>query len=250
MQNNLQIFENSEFGKLEVLMINGKSYFPATQCAEILDYSKPHNAISRHCRASLKRGVIDSLGRTQEKLFIPEGDLYRLIIRSKLPAAEKFETWVFDEVLPEIRRRGGYIHTNEDDTEADIMVKAVLIAQKIIDAMDTKILNLEDQIETNRPLIEFAETVTESSDTVTVEELAKIAYGKDIDIGRNRLYRWLRDFKYLCNSNKPYQSYINKGYFKVAEGIDGEQKLYVQTLITGKGQVEIVKRLRQFGGVI
>ena len=108
MRNELQIFNNNEFGAIEVLMIDGKPYFPATACAEILGYSKPHDAISRHCRGSVKHGVIDSIGRMQETNFIPEGDLYRLIVRSKLPAAEKFERWVFDEVLPDIRTHGLY----------------------------------------------------------------------------------------------------------------------------------------------
>jgi len=96
-----------------VLTIEGKPYFPATECATILGYSKPHNAISRHCPHSLKRGVGVETGckangnaatQTVEKIYISEGDLYRLIIRSKLPAAERFERWVFDEVLPTIRQ--------------------------------------------------------------------------------------------------------------------------------------------------
>lgn len=107
--NKLHSFSNSEFGTVNVMMIGDKAYFPATECAAILGYAKPHNAIERHCRDSLKRGVIDSLGREQQKLFIPEGDLYRLIARSNLPNAVRFESWVFDEVLPSIRKHGAYM---------------------------------------------------------------------------------------------------------------------------------------------
>ena len=108
--NEMQVFQNSEFGELGVLEIEGKPWFPATACAKILGYAKPHNAISQHCRYSLKQGVPhpQTPSKTIEMNFIPEGDLYRLITHSKLPAAERFEKWVFDEVLPSIRRTGGY----------------------------------------------------------------------------------------------------------------------------------------------
>lgn len=108
--NEMQVFQNSEFGSLGVLEINGKPHFPATACAKILGYAKPHNAIARHCRYSLKQGVPhpQNPGKNVEMNFISEGDLYRLIVHSKLPAAERFERWVFDEVLPSIRQTGGY----------------------------------------------------------------------------------------------------------------------------------------------
>jgi len=105
----MQIFENDEFGKVGIIMIDDKPYFPATKCAKILGYAKPEDAVTRHCRYSVKHGVIDNLGRNREANFVSEGDLYRLIIRSKLPEAEKFEKWVFDEVLPTIRKQGMYI---------------------------------------------------------------------------------------------------------------------------------------------
>ena len=108
--NEMQVFQNSESGSLGVLEINGKPHFPATACAKILGYAKPHNAIAQHCRYSLKQGVPhpQNPGKNVEMNFISEGDLYRLIVHSKLPAAERFERWVFDEVLPSIRQTGGY----------------------------------------------------------------------------------------------------------------------------------------------
>ncbi|MEX6218591.1 BRO family protein [Mammaliicoccus sciuri] len=110
MTNELQIFKNSSFGNLEVLTIEGKQWFPAIKVAEILGYSNPRDAINRHTkqRGVVNHDVIDSLGRNQNKKFIDEGNLYRLITKSKLPQAEQFEEWVFDDVLPTLRKTGSY----------------------------------------------------------------------------------------------------------------------------------------------
>ena len=120
--NDIKVFSNTEFGELGVMLIDGKEYFPATQCAKILGYSNPYDAIKRHCKGD---GVVKREGvsyttnqhnittqQVTEIKYINEGNLYRLIVSSKLPAAEKFERWVFDEVLPSIRRTGGYGNIN------------------------------------------------------------------------------------------------------------------------------------------
>lgn len=105
--NELQIFQNTEFGELRVLEQNGKPYFPATACAKKLGYTNPQKAIRDHCKG-VNEMVTPTKGGTQTMRFISEGDLYRLITHSKLPSAERFEAWVFDEVLPAIRQTGGY----------------------------------------------------------------------------------------------------------------------------------------------
>lgn len=122
--NDLKVFNNSEFGELGVLIIDGQEWFPATQCARILGYSNPYDAILKHCKAD---GVVKREGvsyttnqhgvttkQTVEIKYINEGNLYRLIVSSKLPQAEKFERWVFDEVLPSIRQNGGYLPNAEE----------------------------------------------------------------------------------------------------------------------------------------
>lgn len=109
----LLVFKNENFGEIRTVDINGKPYFMASDIATALGYAKPNNAISTHCRATLKQGITIN-GKIQEVNFIPEGDIYRLIVKSKLPSAEKFESWVFDEVLPTIRKTGGYV--NNDDS--------------------------------------------------------------------------------------------------------------------------------------
>ena len=129
--NEMQVFQNSEFGELGVLEVNGKPYFSATACAKMLGYANPRDAIGRHCNADgvVKHDVIDSMGRTQRAKFITEGNLYRLITHSKLPAAEQFEKWVFDEVLPTIRRTGGY---GQVDVTAIIMQTATAVCAEMV----------------------------------------------------------------------------------------------------------------------
>lgn len=106
--NEVQVFTNEEFGKVKITEIDGKPYFVANEIATILGYASPKNAIARHCKGALKRCHLTN-GGEQELKLIPEGDVYRLVVRSKLPSAERFESWVFDEVLPSIRNNGGYI---------------------------------------------------------------------------------------------------------------------------------------------
>lgn len=113
-----QIFKNPEFGSIRVIEENGKYLFCGADVARALGYAKPQNAISTHCKGALKRGTLTD-GGTQQLLFIPEGDLYRLIVHSKLPSAEQFEQWVFDEVLPTIRKTGGYVDENRSDLFLD-----------------------------------------------------------------------------------------------------------------------------------
>lgn len=124
--NELKVFNSSEFGELEVMLIDGKNYFPATQCAKLLGYADPFKAIKQHCKSEgwVNRPVLTN-GGSQNVKFINEGNLYRLIISSKLPAAEKFERWVFDEVLPSIRQTGGYGEINIEQVIAQTATAVV-----------------------------------------------------------------------------------------------------------------------------
>ena len=114
-----QIFKNPEFGSIRVIEENGKYLFCGLDAARALGYARPNEAVSKHCKGTLKRRT-PTTGGIQEMLFIPEGDLYRLIVHSKLPSAEQFEQWVFDEVLPTIRKTGGYVDENRSDLFLDI----------------------------------------------------------------------------------------------------------------------------------
>lgn len=111
--NELKVFSSTEFGELGVMLIDGKEYFPATQCATLLGYKNPQEAIREKCKG-VRKTLTPTNGGTQPVNYIPEGDLYRLIVSSKLPKAEEFERWVFDTVLPQIRHNGGYIGNAEE----------------------------------------------------------------------------------------------------------------------------------------
>lgn len=111
--NELKVFSNTEFGELGIMLLDGKEYFPATQCAVLLGYKNPQEAIREKCKG-VRKSLTPTNGGTQSVNYIPEGDLYRLIVSSKLPKAEEFERWVFDEVLPQIRHNGGYTGNAEE----------------------------------------------------------------------------------------------------------------------------------------
>lgn len=152
--NELKVFSSTDFGELGVMLIDGKEYFPANQCASILGYAVPKDAITRHCKGALKRRLPTN-GGVQEVKLIPEGDLYRLIVGSKLPQAEKFERWVFDEVLPSIRHNGGYVGNIEEIIAKTATAVATAVIKQIIPILQLDGSPLDDfrtvQMATPRP---------------------------------------------------------------------------------------------------
>lgn len=124
--NKLQIFNSEEFGDIRTIEIDGKPYFVGADVAKALGYKDTVNALKQHCRGVVKHHLTDSLGRNQEASFITEGDLYRLIMKSKLPSAEKFESWVMDEVLPAIRKTGSYQKPMTLEEQLQIVAKGTL----------------------------------------------------------------------------------------------------------------------------
>lgn len=136
----VMLFENQDFGQLRMIFIDGKQYFMANDVAKALGYSEPKNAVARHCKGALKQSYLTNGGK-QEVNFIPEGDVYRLIIRSKLPKAEEFEKWVFDEVLPSIKQTGNYISEANQYSIQDIVKETICQVVPII------IQELEDKAE-------------------------------------------------------------------------------------------------------
>jgi len=174
--NQLQQFHSEEFGSLEIITIDGKPYFPATECAKILGYKNPQKAIRDHCKG-VNESFTPSSGGVQRTKYIPEGDLYRLIVRSKLPSAERFERWVFDEVLPGIRKFGAYITS---DT-LDEMLRSPEFAKALMK-------KLSEERQKNAELTELAEELTELTIELTerVEEIApKAQYCELILISKN-----------------------------------------------------------------
>lgn len=244
--NKLQVFQNSEFGKISILVEDGKELFPASECAKILGYSNPHKAINDHCRCLTKREVPhpQSPALKISINFIPEGDLYRLIIRSNLSNAERFERWVFDEVLPSIRKHGMYATpASVEDmlADPDTMIKAL---QALKDERQKR-LEAEQQIKQQKPLIQFAETCQASEDSLLIRDLAKVIG----TTGEKRLFQTLRDWQLIYKKdgrNLPYQKYVERGYFVVTEApyiTEGEVRLALTTRVTPKGQQYIIARL-------
>mgnify|MGYP000109651345 CR=1 FL=1 len=249
MDNKIEIFKNEQFGEVRTILEGEKVLFCAADVAKALGYTNPNKAVNDHCRAITKRSTPIS-GKVQSINFIPEGDVYRLIIRSKLPAAEKFELWVFDEVIPTIRKTGGYIPTSESDSDEDIMARAVLVAQKTIKQKNQQIAEQQTRIVELEPKARFADAVAASDGTCLVGELAKMLRQNGMDIGQNRLFRLLQADGYLgksgSNRNVPTQRAMDLGLFRIKETTvthaDGHTTVSRTPKVTGKGQRYFIDR--------
>lgn len=204
--NDMKIFESPEFGKMRTINENGTVMFVASDVAKMLGYKRPADAISAHCKGSVKRRLPTN-GGTQEMKVIPEGDVYRLIVNSKLPAAERFESWVFDEVLPSIRKNGGYIAGQDTLSDKELMARALLLAQRVIDDKTKQITEM-------KPKADFYDTV---ANTESLFSMADVAKTLDMGIGRNKLFAFLRDKGILDKYNHPYQKYVDVGYMRLIE---------------------------------
>ena len=141
--NELQIFNNPEFGEIRTIEIEGKPYFVASDVAAALGYANPRKAVSDHCKGVTKRDTPTSSG-VQSMSYIGEGDLYRLIMKSKLPSAEKFESWVMDEVLPSIRITGYYVKPLTTAEQIKLIAQGNMELGERVDKVEDKLSNLEN----------------------------------------------------------------------------------------------------------
>lgn len=241
--NELQVFRNEQFGEIRTISENGKPLFCGADVARALGYTNPNKAINDHCRAITKRSTPIS-GKMQEINFIPEGDVYRLITHSKLPDAQRFADWVFDEVLPTIRKTGGYV-SNEEMFVNTYMPFADEGAKAAFRQTLQTLRAANEKIEQDAPKVLFAEAVTASKNSILVGELAKLLRQNGVEIGQNRLFAWLRDRGYLVKRNgtdynAPTQRSMEAGLFEVKETTithsDGSTTINRTTKVTGKGQ--------------
>lgn len=221
MNNKLTVFNNADFGEIRTLEENGTVLFCASDVAKALGYSRPNDAVSQHCRATVKHSTPIS-GKMQDINFIPEGDVYRLIARSKLPTAERFESWVFNEVLPSIRKNGGYIAGQETLSPEELMAKALLVAQKTIEQKDKQLTRATEQAKLDAPLVLFAKGVTVSKSSILIFDFAKILRQNGADMGGKRFFAWLRENGYLVKRkgsdyNMPTQRSMELGLFEIKE---------------------------------
>ncbi len=236
---NLKIYENEEFGTVRTVMVDGKPYFVASDVAKALGYIKPQNAIAAHCRGALKQGIGVQTGtkadgtpvmQNIEMLVIPEGDIYRLIIKSKLPSAERFESWVFDKVLPSIRKTGSY---NLPGTYKEAL------QQLLIQVEENERLALENA--EMKPKAEYFDDLVDGKLLTNFRDMAK-----ELGIKQKEFIQFLMENKYIYRDQKnqlrPYAD-KNKGLFELKE-YRGRHSDHAgqQTLITPRGR-EIFRML-------
>ncbi len=229
----LEIFkyENKE---IRTIVKDGEPWFVANDIAEILGYVDAKQAVRDHCKcAKLLKGVDSTPLTTSPRgiTIIPERDVYRLVMRSKLDAAEKFEDWVTSEVLPSIRKTGSYSiqQYNIPKTYAEAL-KLAYEQQLQIEAKDTLLLE-------QKPKVDAYNVFLDIDDGITIGDFAKTIYN-ETGLGRNKLFNRLRDMKILSKNNIPHQRYIAMNLFKIKEhiiNIPDRQIIKNQTYITPKG---------------
>lgn len=230
---------------------SGEPWFVAKDVCDVLGYTNASKAISDHVDSEdkLNNESLSSLGQRGGWL-VNESGLYSLVLSSKLPTAKEFKRWVTHEVLPQIRRTGGYIPTSESDSDEDIMARAVLVAQKTIERKNQQLQAKDAQIKVLEPKARFADAVAASDGTCLVGELAKMLRQNGMDIGQNRLFRLLQADGYLgksgSNRNVPTQRAMDLGLFRIKETTvthaDGHTTVSRTPKVTGKGQRYFIDR--------
>lgn len=269
--NTIQIFKNPEFGEVRTAGTPENPLFCLADICRVLDL-QPSRVKDR-----LEYGVIssnpisDSLGREQLANFVNEDGLYDVILDSRKPEAKKFRKWVTSEVLPSIRKSGGYIASSPNDTPEDILARAVLVAQESIERKNKQISELNEAVsekdqqlcdkdqqikEKQQEIIEktpgynFSKAVETSGNSILIGELARILAQNGVKIGQKRLFEFLRSNGYLFKSgtqyNQPTQRAVEMGLFEIKKTVitasDGSQIIKNTTKVTPKGQIYFVNK--------
>ena len=244
----IKIFKNPQFGEIRTIEKDGEPWFVGRDVAEALGYAKAQNAIAVHVDDEDK-GTAPIQGTAYETraTIINESGLYALIFGSKLPSAKPFKHWVTSEVLPSIRKTGGYIAGQEDMSDADLMAKALLVAQRQIAQRDKQLAEMQ-------PKALFADSVCASSTSILIGELAKILKQSGVNTGQQRLFAWMRDNGYLirrkgADYNMPTQRAMEMQLFEIKESVvahaDGHTSINKTPKVTGKGQIYFINKLRR-----
>lgn len=250
--NELTVFTNDEFGELRAVATNDTPEVIASDVARILGYPEA-NKLTRLLDDDEKgHHKVATLGGMQTMTTLNEAGFYRAVMLRRAscikdPAArervKRFQRWVTHEVLPAIRKNGGYMVASDDDTPLELVSRALLIAKDAIDRKDARIAELE-------PKARFADAVAASDGTCLVGELAKMLRQEGVEIGQNRLFEWLRTGGYLgssgSNRNVPTQRAMEQGLFRIKETVithaDGHTSINRTPKITGKGQTYFIRR--------
>ena len=245
----IQVFNNDQFGNVRALSLNDEPWFVAKDVCDVLGIKTNH---LREDGRGLDDDEILSLpnweGRGSAPLIVSEAGFYKLVMRSRKPEAKAFQRWVTHEVLPAIRRTGGYMVAKQDETPEEIMARAVLVAQDTINRQ-------KKQLEELKPKALFADAVAASDGTCLIGELAKMLKQNGANIGQNRLFSWLRENGYLgkfgSNRNVPTQRSMEQGLFRIKETAvthsDGHVTINRTPKVTGKGQRYFIEAFAKRG---
>ncbi|MEK3992319.1 phage antirepressor [Robertmurraya sp. FSL R5-0851] len=254
--NRLQVVSNEVFGQLQVMELDGKVYFPATDCAKMLGYSNTKDAIKRHCRWVVKHDLPHPQNEKKviQKNFIPEGDLYRLIVKSQLPAAEQFERWVFDDVLPDIRKHGMYASESLLDDilkNPDLGIKLFTEYKEAKEeAKKLKLANAQQKqiIGELQPKASYYDLVLQNKSIVPISIIAK-----DYGLSARKLNALLHELGVQFKMGKTwllYQKYAEMGYTQSkTHAIDAERNV-MHTYWTQKGRLFLYELLKREKGLV
>lgn len=241
--NDIQVFENSEFGKIRAMRgEDGEPMFVAKDVCAILGLGRQQDSTRYLDDDEKGECLVNTPSGAQKMVCVTEPGFYKLVMRSRKPEAKAFQRWVTHEVLPAIRRDGGYM-VARDETPEETMARAFVIAQATIDRQKSRIAELE-------PKALFADAVAASDGTCLVGELAKMMRQNGLTVGQNRLFAMLREDGYLGNvgnnRNVPTQRAMDLGLFRIKETAvthsDGHVTINRTPKVTGKGQIYFIKR--------
>ena len=255
--NDMQVFTNNMFGQVRVIQRDGEPWFVAADVCKALEIGNSRQAIVR--LDDDEKGVIstDTLGGQQQVNIVNEPGLYTLVLGSRKPEAKLFKRWITHEVIPAIRKTGGYIAGQETLSDDELMARALLVAQNTIKLREERIKALENsntaleaKVEADAPKVLFADSVAASSQSILIGELAKILRQNGIDIGQNRLFERLRKEGYLGTYgeyyNIPTQRAMDLKLFEIKKRAinshDGRNIVSTTVKVTGKGQQYFVNR--------
>lgn len=251
--NNLQIFKSPDFGQVRTIQQNGEPWFIGKDVAEILGYKKPENAIAVHVDDEDKTTtLIQGTGSNYKSnaVIINESGLYSLILSSKMPKAKEFKRWVTSEVIPAIRKHGGYLTADKIEqalTDPDTIIKLATTLKEERAARQ----QAEASLQAAKPKVLFADAVSASDSTILIGDLAKLIKQNGHPIGQKRLFCWMREQGYLikragADYNSPTQRAMELGLFKIKETAishsDGHVSVSKTTKVTGKGQQYFINK--------
>ncbi len=249
-ENKVTLFTNEELGSVRALEIDGEPYFVGKDVAVALGYKEPQKAV-RERVAPEDRGVskMDTPGGKQEMAIINESGLYSLILSSKLPSAKAFKRWITAEVLPVIRKTGGYVNDTKQFVDY-YFADCNTYGREAITLMLNETKRMANQLKAQAPKVLFAEAVESSKTSIPVGDLAKLIKQNGVDIGQNRLFSWLRMNDYLIKSgdrkNMPTQKSMDLGLFEVKISTfyrpDGTVDISKTPKVTGKGQTYLINK--------